>query len=152
MQGAVPVTETESVTVAVTNTVTATVTVTATATAVSLSMSHQRIFSQHGTHPEEREPIFMLTIETDQGPFLLKVTPTTAHFRSGTAVGRCWGALEGCECKSIEIHTVLQNIREGCAHCRRPRKQKTIMETPHSKFHEEFFASVTPKIENARHT
>ena len=36
----------------------------------------------------------MLTIETDQGPFLLKVTPTKAHFRSGTAVGRCWGALE----------------------------------------------------------
>ena len=36
----------------------------------------------------------MLTIETDQGPFLLKVTPTKAHFRSGTAVGRCWAALE----------------------------------------------------------
>ena len=49
----------------------------------------------------------MLTIETDQGPFLLKVTPTKAHFRSGTAVGRCWGALEGCECKFTEIRTVL---------------------------------------------
>ena len=28
-------------------------------------------------------------IETDQGPFVLKVTPTKAHFRSGTEVGRC---------------------------------------------------------------
>ena len=49
----------------------------------------------------------MLTIETDQGPFLLKVTPTKAHFRSGTAVGRCWAALEDHNGESIEIHTVL---------------------------------------------
>ena len=49
----------------------------------------------------------MLTIETDQGPFLLKVTPTKAHFRSGTAVGRCWAALEDHHRESIEIHTVL---------------------------------------------
>ena len=49
----------------------------------------------------------MLTIETDQGPFLLKVTPTKAHFRSGTAVGRCSAALEDHNRESIEIHTVL---------------------------------------------
>ena len=49
----------------------------------------------------------MLTIETDQGPFLLKVTPTKAHFRSGTAIGRCWAALEDHNGESIEIHTVL---------------------------------------------
>ena len=36
----------------------------------------------------------MLTIEADQDPLLLKVTPTKAHFRSGTAVGRCSAALE----------------------------------------------------------
>ena len=35
----------------------------------------------------------MFTIETDQGPFFLKITPAKAHFRSGTAVGRCWVAL-----------------------------------------------------------
>ena len=62
----------------------------------------------------------MLTIETDQGPFLLKVTPTKAHFRSGTAVGRRWAALEDHNGESIEIHTVLigfwqvaQNGAEG---------------------------------------
>ena len=49
----------------------------------------------------------MLTIEADQGPFLLKVTPTKAHFRSGNAVGRCWAALEDHNGESIEIHTVL---------------------------------------------
>ena len=49
----------------------------------------------------------MLTIETDQGPFLLRVTPTKTHCRSGTAVGRCWAALEDHEGESIEIHTVL---------------------------------------------
>ena len=49
----------------------------------------------------------MLTIETDQGPFLLKGTPTKAHFRSGTVVGRCWAALEDHNGESIEIHTVL---------------------------------------------
>ena len=52
----------------------------------------------------------MLTIETDQGPFLLKVTPTKAHFRSGTAAERCWNALEDHGCKSIEINTVLQGF------------------------------------------
>ena len=49
----------------------------------------------------------MLTIETDQGPFLLKVTPTKAHFRSGTAGGPCWAALGDHNGESIEIHTVL---------------------------------------------
>ena len=55
----------------------------------------------------------MLTIETDQGPFLLKVTPTKAHFRSGTAVGRCWAALEDHNGESIEIHTVLIGFLAG---------------------------------------
>ena len=54
----------------------------------------------------------MDTIETDQGSFLLKVTPTKAHFRSGTAVGRCWGALEDHKGESIEIHTVLLRLLE----------------------------------------
>ena len=49
----------------------------------------------------------MLTIEADQGPLLLKLTPTKAHFRSGTAVGRCSAALEDHDGESIEIHTVL---------------------------------------------
>ena len=65
------------------------------------------ICPQPETNPEQREPILMLTIETDQGQFLLKVTPTKAHFRSGTAVGRCWAALEDHNGESIEIHTVL---------------------------------------------
>ena len=49
----------------------------------------------------------MPTIETDQGSFLLKVATTKAHFRSGTAVGRCWGGLEDHQGECIEIHTVL---------------------------------------------
>ena len=49
----------------------------------------------------------MLTIETDQVPFLLKVTPTKAHFRSGTAVGRRWAALEDHKSECVQIHTVL---------------------------------------------
>ena len=56
----------------------------------------------------------MLTIETDQGPFLLKVTPTKAHFRSGTAVGRCSAALEDHNGESIEIHTVLLGFLKDC--------------------------------------
>ena len=56
----------------------------------------------------------MLTIETDQGPFLLKVTPTNTHFRSGTAVGPCWAALEDHNGESIEIDTVLIGFWQDC--------------------------------------
>ena len=55
----------------------------------------------------------MLTIETGQGPFLLKGAPTKPHFRSGTALGRCWAALEEHNCESIEIHTVLLSFGAG---------------------------------------
>ena len=41
------------------------------------------------------------------------------------------GVLEGL---GHEVTLLLEVIREGCAHCRRPRKEKTIMETPHSNF------------------
>ena len=91
-------TVTVTVTVAVTNTVTATV-----ATAVSMSMEKKLIFPQHGTDTEVREPAFTATIETDQGPFSLKIAPTKAHFRSGTAVGRCWGALDANLLKYIQF-------------------------------------------------
>ena len=56
----------------------------------------------------------MLTIETDQGPFSLKIAPTKAHCRSGTAVGRCWAALEDHNSESIEIHTVLLGFLKDC--------------------------------------
>ncbi len=54
----------------------------------------------------------MLTIEADQSPFLLNVTPAKAHFRSGTAVGRCSAALENHNGESIEIQTVLIGFLE----------------------------------------
>ena len=107
--GTVTVTETVTVavTAAVTNTVTAAVTITVVATAVSMSMKKKLIFPQHGTDTGVREPAFTTTIETDQGPFSLKIAPTKAHCRSGTAVGRCWAALEDHNSESSEIHTVL---------------------------------------------
>ena len=82
---------------------TAAVLLTVAAVAVNLSVWQELVSSRRRTNPEEREPILMLTIETDQGPFLLKIAPTKAHCRSGTAVGRCWAALEDHNGESIEI-------------------------------------------------